>query len=342
MTVAGLMSGTSADGIDVAIVRIKPRRPASACGQELSLDVSRTCEFPFRSPFAPSGARCHERPFDRDSGAGAIELEARASLQRSVGRDAQANSLPPGFNWLPWTNHLSPAQGSSLCRAHGGLYLADWRDGALGCAKPGARSFELPARRYGRRRSGRSLGLPARLHSLSSQEPRPGSAESGRHRQSHGDSAERQSRTQVLAFDTGPGNMVIDQLMQRLFKKNFDAQGKCAARGSVIEPVFASMLRHRFFLAHPAQDRGARAIRPRVHARFSRRLPESGRQGRGHDRDGHGAYRRKRAAGLRPVCESAHAPRPGRLHRLRRRREKSHPHADVARRARAAGLLRSR
>jgi anhydro-N-acetylmuramic acid kinase len=61
---------------------------------------------------------------------------------------------------------------------------------------------------------------------------------------------------QVLAFDTGPANMIIDQLMQGLFKKNFDASGKCAARGRVIEPVTASMLRHRFFLAPPPKTAG--------------------------------------------------------------------------------------
>jgi anhydro-N-acetylmuramic acid kinase len=36
---------------------------------------------------------------------------------------------------------------------------------------------------------------------------------------------------QVLAFDTGPGNMLIDALMQRLYRKPFDEGGKTAARG---------------------------------------------------------------------------------------------------------------
>jgi anhydro-N-acetylmuramic acid kinase len=35
----------------------------------------------------------------------------------------------------------------------------------------------------------------------------------------------------VLAFDTGPGNMLVDALMQRLFRKPFDKDGKSAARG---------------------------------------------------------------------------------------------------------------
>jgi anhydro-N-acetylmuramic acid kinase len=39
---------------------------------------------------------------------------------------------------------------------------------------------------------------------------------------------------QVLAFDTGPGNMLIDALMQRLYRKPFDDGGKTAARGKVL------------------------------------------------------------------------------------------------------------
>ena len=41
----------------------------------------------------------------------------------------------------------------------------------------------------------------------------------------------------VIAFDTGPGNMVIDWLAQKLFGKPFDRNGALAARGTVIEPV---------------------------------------------------------------------------------------------------------
>ncbi len=35
----------------------------------------------------------------------------------------------------------------------------------------------------------------------------------------------------VIAFDTGPGNMVIDWLAQKLFDKPFDRDGALAARG---------------------------------------------------------------------------------------------------------------
>ena len=41
----------------------------------------------------------------------------------------------------------------------------------------------------------------------------------------------------VFAFDTGPGNMVIDAVTEALFGKAFDRGGEIAASGMVLEPV---------------------------------------------------------------------------------------------------------
>src|SRR6201992_1933887 len=48
--------------------------------------------------------------------------------------------------------------------------------------------------------------------------------------------------SQVVAFDTGPANMVIDQLMQQLFGKRFDRGGRMGARGVVIKQVVSARL----------------------------------------------------------------------------------------------------
>jgi anhydro-N-acetylmuramic acid kinase len=42
----------------------------------------------------------------------------------------------------------------------------------------------------------------------------------------------------VLAFDTGPGNMLIDQLMQRLYELPYDKNGKKAFRGQFSDKLF--------------------------------------------------------------------------------------------------------
>jgi len=60
----------------------------------------------------------------------------------------------------------------------------------------------------------------------------------------------------IFAFDTGPGNMVIDAVMQELFGRRFDRDGKIAASGAVIESVAAKILRSRFFRAKPPKTAG--------------------------------------------------------------------------------------
>jgi len=63
---------------------------------------------------------------------------------------------------------------------------------------------------------------------------------------------------QVLAFDTGPGNMVIDQLVERATsgKRRFDRDGAIAARGHVNRHLLDSLLRDRYYSAPPPKTAG--------------------------------------------------------------------------------------
>jgi len=60
----------------------------------------------------------------------------------------------------------------------------------------------------------------------------------------------------VLAFDTGPANMVIDACMERLFGQGFDRNGAKAAQGHVLEGVVARLLQARYFSAPPPKSCG--------------------------------------------------------------------------------------
>jgi anhydro-N-acetylmuramic acid kinase len=63
---------------------------------------------------------------------------------------------------------------------------------------------------------------------------------------------------QVFGFDTGPGNMIIDGLVRHFTKseKAYDAGGRWAARGQVIEPLLDEMLRLPFFAKKPPKSAG--------------------------------------------------------------------------------------
>ena len=60
----------------------------------------------------------------------------------------------------------------------------------------------------------------------------------------------------VMAFDTGPGNMVIDGCMQRLFGKTYDRGGAVARRGVVLQGVISRVLEGGYFPALPPKSCG--------------------------------------------------------------------------------------
>jgi anhydro-N-acetylmuramic acid kinase len=63
---------------------------------------------------------------------------------------------------------------------------------------------------------------------------------------------------EVTAFDTGPGNMVIDHLVSLITKgkQTFDKDGKSASRGKVNNNLLHNMLKHRYFRHLPPKTTG--------------------------------------------------------------------------------------
>jgi anhydro-N-acetylmuramic acid kinase len=64
------------------------------------------------------------------------------------------------------------------------------------------------------------------------------------------------SAEKVLAFDTGPGNMVIDAVTQRLFERSCDRDGRIAAEGHVLDVVVSEVLAAPFFRRRPPKTAG--------------------------------------------------------------------------------------
>ncbi len=61
---------------------------------------------------------------------------------------------------------------------------------------------------------------------------------------------------QVTAFDTGPGNMITDALMQKLFRKRFDRNGAVASRGMISNDLLRWMSGHPFLKRKPPKSTG--------------------------------------------------------------------------------------
>ena len=66
----------------------------------------------------------------------------------------------------------------------------------------------------------------------------------------------------VLASDTGPGNMIIDSVMEILTDgaEKYDNAGQFAAQGSVCDSLLGEWLQHPFISAHPPKTTGREAF----------------------------------------------------------------------------------
>lgn len=61
---------------------------------------------------------------------------------------------------------------------------------------------------------------------------------------------------QVLAFDTGPGNMVIDGLTEKFFHQPFDNHGIIALRGNMLPKLLRWMISHPYMNIKPPKSTG--------------------------------------------------------------------------------------
>jgi len=60
----------------------------------------------------------------------------------------------------------------------------------------------------------------------------------------------------VLAFDNGPGNMMIDYACQTLLGKDYDDGGHIASSGQVIQAMFDDVMAHPYFKKKPPKSTG--------------------------------------------------------------------------------------
>jgi anhydro-N-acetylmuramic acid kinase len=72
----------------------------------------------------------------------------------------------------------------------------------------------------------------------------------------------------VLAFDTGPANMVIDAAMQKLYGRGYDSDGAVAARGRVLNSVVTKFMAKGYFLPSPPKSCGREEFGAAFVARF--------------------------------------------------------------------------
>ena len=60
----------------------------------------------------------------------------------------------------------------------------------------------------------------------------------------------------VIAFDTGPGNVLLDLTAKKYFGINYDKDGKLARQGAVITKVFEEIINLNYFTQNPPKSTG--------------------------------------------------------------------------------------
>ena len=142
----------------------------------------------------------------------------------------------------------------------------------------------------------------------------------------------------VIAFDTGPGNMVIDALAQELFGKPFDRNGALAAEGAVLATLLAAALRNPYFQLKPPRTAGREQFGREYAAEFLASC-------RRHSSKPEDALATATALTAETIAASYQAIRAARmksaasgLHCLRRRRAQSYADGDAGAAAGAVGM----
>jgi anhydro-N-acetylmuramic acid kinase len=86
------------------------------------------------------------------------------------------------------------------------------------------------------------------------------------------------SANDVVAFDTGPGNMVIDAVTEKLFGQPFDRSGRIAASGRVLDNVIKKFLQRTFFKRAPPKTAGREEFGREFVSEFLRSCERSHKQ----------------------------------------------------------------
>lgn len=60
----------------------------------------------------------------------------------------------------------------------------------------------------------------------------------------------------VLAFDCGPGNMIIDGLMKKFYGLSYDKDGEVAAKGKLNDKLFEFLKSHEYYAIKPPKSTG--------------------------------------------------------------------------------------
>jgi anhydro-N-acetylmuramic acid kinase len=251
MIVAGIMSGTSADGIDVAFCRISPA--PNTTGPRLKFLAHR--HFPYDKKLraailsAAAGGPTTAATLSKLSwrlgdlyadavASTATDLNLKPQLIALHGQTIHHQATPANFLGKPTRSTWQIGEPSLLAERLHVPVVSDFRSADL--AAGGQAAPLVPMLDFTLFRHPTKSRLLLNLGGIANITALPAAC----------------ITTNVLAFDTGPASMVIDALMQRLYNRRYDKNGAVAARGRVLKPVVDGLLANPYYAAPPPKSCG--------------------------------------------------------------------------------------
>jgi anhydro-N-acetylmuramic acid kinase len=246
----GIMSGTSADGIDVALVRMK--------GRKATLENFVALPFPRNVQKAILNiAEGHSVTTGEISQLNFLlgELFAKAALAAckkfrvspsqidvigSHGQTVFHQGTPVMFNGARVASTLQIGDPSVIAVRTGITTVGDFRPADIAAGGHGAPL--VPYVDYLLYRHSHIGRVALNIGGIANVTVIPAGA----------------ALENVFAFDAGPGNMVIDALVRRFTegKKTFDRNAEMAAKGNLLPQLLQSMLREKYFSRQPPKTSG--------------------------------------------------------------------------------------
>jgi anhydro-N-acetylmuramic acid kinase len=255
MLVVGLMSGTSADGVDVALARISGSGSAPVRG-ELLAHITLPLDGSVRKEVlrvAESGAVSAGEISQLNFRLGEIFGDAvvaacskfrvklsQVDLIGSHGQTIFHQGKPVPFLGRPISSTMQIGEGAIIATKTGVTTISDFRAADMAVGGQGAPLVPyVDYLLYADKTQGRvslNLGGIGNITVL----PANGKA------------------SDVYAFDTGPGNMVIDALVSHFSRgrKRFDEDGRIARQGASNEKLLAEMMKDAYLRLKPPKSTG--------------------------------------------------------------------------------------
>lgn len=250
MNVIGLISGTSSDGIDAALIEIRQD------GNQIRLIDFAIFPYPKKLQqelIALASGRlqsvsevCHLNFYLGERFAeAAIKIAQKAGIPLSqidlIGSHGQTvHHLPTPKKVGKWKirSTLQIGEPSVIAERTGITTIADFRPRDMAAGGEGAPLTPLlHYHLFGHNRKSRAIVNIGGISNVT-------------YLRAGGE------KDDVQAFDTGPGNMLIDGLVQALIRKPIDRHGKIARRGQVDPTVLSDLMRHPYIRKKPPKSTG--------------------------------------------------------------------------------------